>query len=165
MPQKEYAKDWTNGYKDQKGFGYHNQRWKKVIQDQNDPSFLALDLRTMLVHDEVVKGINTVIGEWEEEAGKTVVQMLKQKETAYKADKKALIKAVADDARKYLAWFKRRPQKFGTEKVNLKDPAPWTDEDIVGPRLEFGADVPPNVRDFVDEQRRKGSMMINMRDL
>ena len=164
MPQKEYAKDWIDGYKDQSKFGYHSRRWKKALRVQNDPVFLGLDLRIMFMQDGVVQGINTVIGEWEEEAGKTVVQMLKQKETAYKADKKALIKTITDDAREYLALFKRIPQ-FGMKEVHIKDLAPWTDEEVVEPMLKFGAEVPQDVRDFLEEQRRKGTMMINMRDL
>ena len=162
MPRDEYAAKCTMASQQQRTFGYMNRRFKKVVRHQNDPALLGLDPRAMMVHQEAAKGMMTVLGEWEKEAGKTVVQMLKQKESAFKADKTSLIKAVSEDMQEYLTWWKAQPQRFG--RVMKREVVPeWEDEPPLQ-KPQYGSDVPQDVIDFHEEQMRKGTLMINMRD-
>jgi hypothetical protein len=164
VPQKEYRASFVMGDKAKNDFGYQNRRWEKVVKEQNDPDLLGSDLRVMHVHHEVIKALNSAVTKWETEAGNTMPQVLKQKEDAYKADKAALIKAINREMRTYLTWYKARPQKFRIEKVNVKDLPKWKDEES-SKKVTFGPDVPQDIRDFMEEQVRKGTPIINFSDL
>lgn len=137
---------------------------KNAVKNNNDPDFKGIDFRAMLVHQNIAEEISMVADEWERGAGKTVRQMLKQGESAFKADKASFIKEVTYDMREWRDHLKAEPKLFGRRILKVEDLPPWEDEE--GPKkLEFGADVPQDIRDFVEEQGREGTMMINTCDL
>jgi hypothetical protein len=93
-----------------------------------------------------------------------VVEMLKQKKNTYKADKEALIKIVKENLQDFLKEFRARPEKFG-RAVKVDHLPSWKDEKAPKTKLQFGPDIPRDIRDFLEKEMRKGSQMINTRDL
>lgn len=157
-PQKEYVK-LMMATKEFEQFGYYNRRWKNAVKYQNDPVLVGADMRAMVVHHELANVINTAVGDWEKKSGSAMSKMLRQKEDAFRSDKAALIESIKNEMRLYLDYLKSRPQIFGSEKVKVQDLPKWKDEKFAQPN------VPQDMENFMEEQKRKGTKIINFPDL
>ena len=66
--------------------------------------------------------------------------------------------------RAYLAQHKRQPIKFSVETVKIQDLPEWKDNKGTQ-KLQFGTDVPQDMRNFMGEQMRKGTNILDTRNL
>lgn len=168
MPQEEYIQKYVMATGEMEKFGHWNQRWKNAVEYQNDPIVIGSNMRVMALHQEIVKGINKVVNEWEEEAGKTIAQMLNQKNAAFKADKAKLIKDIVEDMCEYLAWLKTRPKLFASKRMKKTDLPEWRDDQNPKPKPTskskakptYGKSYHEDVKAFLREQHSQGTPVI-----
>ncbi|KAF2772405.1 hypothetical protein EJ03DRAFT_372151 [Teratosphaeria nubilosa] len=75
------------------------------------------DLRSLVIHDEVVQAMNYAVADWEKKNGKSVHKILTQKQAAYEADRNSLVQAMRKGMCAYIQWWEARPDKFETKRI------------------------------------------------
>lgn len=161
ITQQRYKDGWLMGGKEKHEFGALNERLKNAIKYQNDPLFAEHDMRGMIMHHEVADILNNAVKDWERKAGKTVAKMLAQKKAAFQIDKAALMREVTRDMRRWLELRREKGINWDVKEVKVEDVPKFEDKKKA---FTYGDDVPQDVRDFMEEEARKGTTILDMKN-
>ena len=103
MPFSQYKDKYVERIEGEENLGYYGTRWAEAAKFRDDPRFPpGFDYSGVWVQNEISKAVNCKIEAWEEESGKTVAAMLKQKQALFETDKVAFLQVIKTAVRDWI---------------------------------------------------------------
>lgn len=109
MPWEKYNDEFVEGPVDFEEPGYCSNYSEEVLEGKHDVRLgPGYDHNTGRIGQELAYTLNSAADEWETSNGKSVAEILNEKQVVFEADKESFVAAVSSDMHDFIEWAKTK---------------------------------------------------------